>query len=162
MRLISALGRHRRTVGRTTGRMTLVVLLLVAGTLLTPSAAEAAPDLSITVSPTATLLDPTLVQISVQITCAPMEVDYNQGRAELRQASGGRIAFGDGFEDSTIICDGTPHPNSYLVWVDTASAAPFRTGTATVRVSVYLCSPVPVSCQSGGSGFTVIRIVRPR
>lgn len=137
-----------------------VLALLGALTLAVPATALAAePPVTITVGTTGTLLDPTLVRIPVKITCAPLEVGSNQGAANLRQAVAGRVAFGQGYNQNPIICDGTPHANSYLVWVDTASPAPFHQGNATVQVSAYLCSPTFV-CQSGGSGIQVIRLTK--
>lgn len=116
---------------------------------------------TITVGATGTLLDPTLVRIPVKITCGPLEVSTNQGHADLRQGVSGRVAFGQGWEETSIICDGTPHANSYLVWVDTASPASFRQGNATVQISVFLCpeAPTPIDlCESGGSGVQVVRL----
>jgi hypothetical protein len=150
-------GRLRRVA-----RLPLVLVPLGAVLALVPSVAVAAePGVAITVG-AGVLLDPTLVRIPIQVTCQPMTVETNQGRADLRQAVSGRIAFGEGWEETPIVCDGAPHPNSYLVWVDTASAAPFRAGTATVQISAFLCSGAPTfECQSGGSGIKVIDVRRP-
>jgi hypothetical protein len=141
-------------------RSLLALSLPVAVATLLPVTAHAedAP-VTITVSASGTLLDRTLARIPVQITCAPLDVRLNQGSASLRQAVSGRVAFGQGWEESPIICDGTPHANSYLVWVDTTSPAPFRQGNASVQVFAYLCSPTFV-CQSGGSGVQTIRLKR--
>ncbi|OXM45394.1 hypothetical protein CFP75_31085 [Amycolatopsis alba DSM 44262] len=114
---------------------------------------------TITVGKAANLLDPTLVRVPVALTCPSMEVATNQGGASLRQAVSGRIAFGSGRPEKPVVCDGTPHPNSYLIWVDTTSPAPFRVGNATAMISAYLCSPT-FTCVSGGSGVQVIRVKR--
>lgn len=131
---------------------------------LAPTVAEAAPaSLTITVGVTGTLLDPTLVRVPTEFTCAPMEVGTNQGSASLRQAVSGRVAFGSGMPEGTVVCDGTPHAVSYLIWVDTGSPAPFRRGNATVQINAFLCPPPPTpgsACQSGSSGIQVIRLTR--
>src|SRR5260370_14527482 len=134
-------------------RLLLTRLQPSAAIALTPIAAHAdGPTVTITVGAAATLLDPTLVRVPVEITCTPLVVSFDQGSgADLRQAVSGRIAFGTGSEESTIICDGTPHPNSYLVWVSTSSPAPFRQGNATVSIGAYLCSATFI-CESGGAG----------
>ncbi|MEV4313289.1 hypothetical protein [Actinocrispum sp. NPDC049592] len=141
-------------------RSMLALSLPVVVTIVAPMTAHA-DDVSVTITVNATgiLLDRTLVRVPAEITCAPLEVRTNQGGANLRQAVSGRIAFGQGFNENPIICDGMPHTNSYLVWVDTASPAPFRQGNATIQISAFLCSPTFV-CESGGSGIQVIRLRR--
>jgi hypothetical protein len=110
--------------------------LPVVVTAVAPMTAHADDaTVTITVNATGILLDRTLVRVPAEITCAPLEVQSNQGGANLRQAVSGRIAFGQGFNENPIICDGTSHANSYLVWVDTASPAPFQQGKATVQIS---------------------------
>lgn len=141
-------------------RSLLALTVPLAATTMVPITAHADDGIvTITVGATGELLDRTLVRVPVEITCSPLEVYLNQGYADLRQAVSGQVAFGQGWEESPITCDGTAHANSYLVWVDTASPAPFRQGDATVRVSAYLCSPTFV-CESGGSGVQVIRLKR--
>jgi hypothetical protein len=142
----------------------LALSLPVAVMTLAPVAAGADPGtLTITVGATGTLLDPTLVRVPAELTCAPMEIGSNQGSASLRQAVSGRVAFGSGFPENPMVCDGTPHAVSYLIWVDTASPAPFRRGDATVQIGAFLCPPAPTpiaDCQSGSSGVQVIRLKR--
>src|SRR5215468_184977 len=93
-------------------RPLVVLLMLVGGVGLTPLSAGADPGVTITVAPQAALLDPTLVRVSVEITCAPMQVGFNMGNAQLEQAvSKTQIAHGSGFEQSQIVCDGAFHPN---------------------------------------------------
>ncbi len=115
---------------------------------------------TITVSADSVLLDPTLVQVPVTITCAPMEVHSHQGNAEIRQAVANQlIAFGSGFPEGPIVCDGQPHSNSYLFWV-TTSGAPFARGSATVSIPLFLCDASFV-CQSGSSGIRITQVRRP-
>lgn len=140
-------------------RSLLLFTFLVVAVVLTPltASAQSAPTVTITPGPEGFLLDATLVRVPVEITCAPMEVEFNQGSAELRQAvSKDAIAVGRGFEDSRIVCDGTPHTNSYSLWAE-PSGPPFEKGDATVDISAFLCDP-SFSCQSGGSGIQVIRL----
>jgi hypothetical protein len=140
-------------------RSLLILTLLLTSVLLTPLRAGADPGVTITVGPQATLLDPTLVRVPVQITCDAMEVATNQGSAELRQAvSKQLIAHGTGWEESQILCDGQPHPNSYLIWAD-PSGPPFTKGTATVSISAFLCDAT-FACQSGSSGIQSTRLSR--
>jgi hypothetical protein len=138
--------------------LSLPVAVMAAG----PGIAYAdAPKVTITVAATAKLLDPTLVRVPATITCAPLDVYTDQGGAELKQAVVGRIAYGQGWREQPIVCDGKPHANNFLIWVDTASPAPFRQGNATVQASAYLCPPPPTpndACESGGSGVQVIRL----
>src|SRR6266536_2324269 len=138
-------------------RSMLVFLLPVAMLTLAPMVAEAEPaSFPITVGKTGALLDPTLVRVPTEFTCAPMEVDFPQVGAQLKQAVSGKVAFGSGYTDDPIICDGTPHTVDFLIWVDTASPAPFRRGNATVLVGAFLCPPAPTptdACQSGSSGI---------
>jgi hypothetical protein len=139
-------------------RAMLALALPVVAMAVVPAVAHAdTAEVTVTVGATGTLLDRTLVVVPVEITCAPMEVAYNQGSAQLRQAVSGQVAYGQGWPDSPITCDGAPHANSYRIWVDAASPAPFRQGDATVVVGAYLCSPTFV-CQSGSSGPQVIRL----
>ena len=127
---------------------------------MTPAAAHADDTtVTITVGATGALLDPTLVRVPANITCATLEVATNQGSATLKQAVYGRIAFGSGYAEKPVICDGTPHANSYLIWVDSTSRAPFRQGSATVQISAYLCSPT-FTCESGGSGIQIVHLKR--
>ena len=141
-------------------RSLLILTLLPLSVLLTPLPAGADPGVTITVGASGTLLDPTLVRIPVQITCDPMEVATNQGSAELRQAVSKRlIAHGTGFEESQIVCDGVPHPNSYLIWAD-PSGPPFTKGNATVSISAFLCDATFV-CQSGSSGIQTVQLRKP-
>ncbi len=141
-------------------RSLLAISLPVAVMILAPMTAAADPaSLTITVGVTGTLLDPTLVRVPTEFTCAPMDVGTNQGSASLRQAVSGKVAFGSGFPQDPIVCDGTPHAVRYLIWVDTASPAPFRRGNATVQIGAFLCPPAPTptsSCQSGSSGIQVL------
>lgn len=140
------------------------LFLPVAMLPLTATAAEADPArFPIEVAATGTLLDPTLVRVPARITCAPMEVGMAQGGAQVKQASSGKIAFGSGAWESPIVCDGAPHTIDFLIWVDTASPAPFHRGSATVALNAFLCPPPPTSndsCQSGYSGIRVIRLVK--
>jgi hypothetical protein len=134
--------------------------LPVAVVAMTPMAAHADTAMvTITVGETGKLLDPTLVRVPVTITCAPLVVATDQGGANLKQAVPQGIAFGSGFEEHTITCDGTSHPNSYLIWVNTASPGGFQPGSATVQVSAFLCSAT-FTCQSGASAIQVIRLRR--
>lgn len=119
------------------------------------------PKVTITLAATAQLLDPTLVRVPATITCAPLDVYTDQGGARLEQAVSGRIAYGQGWRELPIVCDGKPHANSFVIWVDTASPAPFRRGNASVEASAYLCPQPPTSndaCESGGSGIQVVRL----
>lgn len=145
-------------------RAFLALSLPVAVMALAPMAAEAdAASLTITVGPTGTLLDPTLVRVPTEFICAPMEVATNQGSASLRQAVSGRIAFGSGFPETPVVCDGTSHAINYLIWVDTASPSPFARGNATVQINAFLCPPAPTptsACQSDSSGVQVIQLTR--
>src|SRR5262245_46405569 len=112
---------RRWIVQRRVKRSLLLLTFAVVAVVLTPltASAQSAPSVTITPGPEGALLDATLVRVPVEITCAPMEVDFNQGSAELRQAVSKRaIAVGRGFEDSQIVCDGTPHPNSYTFWAE--------------------------------------------
>ena len=144
-------------------RRALLSLASTAGLLLsivlTPLAASAQTEgVTITVGAEGILLDPTLVRIPVEISCAPMEVSYNMGYAQLEQAvSKQLIAHGQGWEENAIVCDGTAHPNSYLIWADTSSQ-PFEKGDATFQASAYLCGSA--GCQSGGSGIQIVRLRR--
>jgi hypothetical protein len=141
-------------------RSLLILTLLPISVLLTPLPAGAEPGVTITVATQGTLLDPTLVRVPVQITCDPMEVATNQGSAELRQAVSKRlIAYGSGFEESQIVCDGLPHPNAYLIWAD-PSSPPFTKGSATIRISAFLCDATFI-CQSGSSGIQTVQLRRP-
>jgi len=140
-------------------RLLPILISLSISALLAPLPASAEDSVTITVGADSVLLDPTLVEVPVSITCAPMDVYYNMGSAELRQAvSKQLIAYGRGYEQSPIVCDGQPHANSYLLWAD-PSGAPFTKGDATVFVGVYLCSP-SYYCQSGNSGYQITHIKR--
>jgi hypothetical protein len=132
---------------------------LLLSVVLTPLAASAQTEgVTITVAAEGILLDPTMVRVPVEISCAPMEVSYNMGYAQLQQAvSKQLIAHGQGWEENAIVCDGMAHPNSYLIWADT-SGPPFEKGDATFGASAYLCGPS--GCQSGGSGIQIIRLTR--
>jgi hypothetical protein len=100
-------------------RSVLALSLPVAAMTLTPMVAHADDAaVTVTVGATGTLLNRTLVRVPVEISCAPLVVQYEQGHAELRQAVSGRVAFGSGWRESPIICDGAPHANTYLIWVD--------------------------------------------
>ena len=134
----------------------LVLMLLSISAVFIPLQASAETGVTITVGATSTLLDPTLVIVPVQITCDPMDVDYNQGYAELRQAVSKRlIAHGVGYPQDLIVCDGLPHENPYQFWAD-PSGPPFSKGDATVTINVYLCGSG--FCQSGSSGVQVTRL----
>lgn len=85
-----------------------------------------------------------------------MEVQNSQGSGWLKQAVSGNVAFGQGQADSPIVCDGTPHANSYRIWVETFSPAPFRQGDATVDLWANACGSN--GCQYGQSGPRVIRL----
>lgn len=138
-------------------RAMLALALPVAAMAVVPAVAQAdTAEITFTVGATGTLLDRTLVVVPVEITCGPMEVQYSQGFGSLRQAVSGNVAFGQGQGDSPIICDGTPHANSYRIWVDTASPAPFRQGDATVDVWASACASNV--CQFGQSGPQVVRL----
>lgn len=144
-------------------RRSMIVLAvpLAVGAAVPPAAHADDTTLTIAVAPTATLLDPTLVRVPVRITCAPITVGSDQGSAQLRQSVPSGIAFGQGFREQAIVCDGRAHANSYLIWIDTGSPGGFAPGNATVQVSEFLCPPPPTSttsCDSGGSGIQVIRL----
>jgi len=114
---------------------------------------------TVTVSANSVLLDPTLVQVPVTITCDPMDVRTNQANAEMRQAVPNQlIAHGSGLAEGPIVCDGQPHSNSYLFWANT-SGPPFSRGSATVSIPLVLCDASFV-CQSGGSGIRVTQVRR--
>jgi hypothetical protein len=146
-------------------RRALVALSLPALVLLTPLPASADPAAALTIGPEALLLDPTLVRVPVEITCGPMEVYDTYGWAELKQAvSKQEVAWGDGWIDSQPVCDGTPHPNSYLITSGgilngQPSGPPFEKGDATIIAVLELCDPT-WSCQRLGSGPQVIRLTK--
>jgi hypothetical protein len=66
-----------------------------------------------------------------------------------------QIAVGHGFEENPIVCDGTPHPNTYPFWAE-PSGPLFKKGDATANIAVFLCGPD--TCQSGSSGIQVVRL----
>jgi hypothetical protein len=63
---------------------------------------------------------------------------------------------GFGFPEQPIICDGTPHPNTFTVQADT-SGPPFRKGDAAVEVFVRVGNETSC-CISGSSGIQIIRL----
>jgi hypothetical protein len=133
---------------------------LLLSVVLTPLDASAQTEGVITtVGAEGILLDPTLIRVPVEISCAPMEVSYDMGgHAQLEQAVSKRlIAHGQGWEENAIVCDGTAHPNTYLIWADTTSP-PFEKGDATAWINAYLCGPT--GCQSGGSGTQITQLTR--
>jgi hypothetical protein len=141
-------------------RFLFVLGLLLVSAVLTPLNAGAQSDVTFTIGADSVLLDPTLVQVPVEITCQPMDVVTFLAGGQLKQAlSKHLIATGSGrLEGSTVVCDGLPHPNSYLFWVDFGSPS-FTKGDATVFVTAFLCDQI--SCQSGSSGIEITRINKP-
>jgi hypothetical protein len=58
-----------------------------------------------------------------------------------------------------VVCDGTPHANSYLVWAD-LSGSPFAKGDASVVATVVVCDAT-YTCDNENSGVQIIRLKRP-
>lgn len=136
-----------------------VSILLSIPVLLAPPSASAEDSVTITIGAESLLLDSTLIEVPVQITCAPMDFSFNMGNSELRQAvSKQLIAHGIGNAQDPFVCDGQPHQNSYLFWAD-SSGPPFAKGDATVTVNVFLCDSSFV-CQSGSSGIQTTSVKR--
>lgn len=141
-------------------RSLLVLAVLPFAVVLTSLDANAEPSVTVAVGAQGTLLDPTVVVVPVEITCAGIDVTDSFGEAALLQAVSKRqIAYGGGTIQSQVVCDGTPHPNSYLIWAD-PSYAPFIKGDASVSASVVACDAT-FTCASGNSGVQIIRLRRP-
>jgi hypothetical protein len=125
-----------------------------------PLGAQAQSAVTISVGSTATLSKSrVVVTVPVQITCAPIGTVFdNMGNATIEQAAGHAIASGSGFEDQPIVCDGTPHPNTYTLSAD-PTGPPFHGGQASVSISVSLdgstgrefgsSGPQPVTLKKG-------------
>ena len=139
----------------------LLLMLTCASALvaLTPLAAQAQEEVTITVGATGTLqANGVVVTVPVEITCGPIEVDprFTMADALLQQAVKRQIAQGFGNPDQPIICDGTPHPNTFTI-LASPSGPPFRKGDAAVRVFVTVGNET-VCCISGSSGIHTIRL----
>jgi len=138
----------------------LVMLTCVSALVaLTPLGARAQGEVTITVGATGTLqARGVLVTVPVEITCGPIEVDprFTEAFAELNQAVKRQIAHGFGSPNEPIVCDGTPHANTFTVLADT-SGPPFRKGDAAVEVFVRVGNETEC-CISGSSGIQVIRL----
>ena len=141
-------------------RLLLMLTCVSALVALTPPGAHAQGEVTITVGATGTLLARGVAAtIPVEMTCGPIEVDprFTMTDAELNQAVKRQIAHGFGFfPEQPIVCDGTPHPNTYTVVAD-ASGPPFRKGDAAVEVGLRVGNET-FCCISGGSGVQVIRL----
>jgi hypothetical protein len=140
-------------------RLLLMLTCVSALIALTPLGARAQDEVTITVGATGTLqARGVVVTVPVEITCGPLEVDprFTMADAELRQAVKRQIAHGFGFPEQPIICDGTPHPNTFTVQADT-SGPPFRKGDAAVEVFVRVGNETSC-CISGSSGIQIIRL----
>jgi hypothetical protein len=98
-----------------------------------------------------------LATVPVEITCGPIEVDprFTEAFVELNQAVKRQIAHGFGSPNEPIVCDGTPHANTFTVLADT-SGPPFRKGDAAVEVFVRVGNETEC-CISGSSGIQIIR-----
>jgi hypothetical protein len=141
-------------------RLLLVLTCVSALVALTPLGAQAQGEVTITVGARGELLlRGVAATVPVEITCGPMEVDprFTDTSAELQQAVRHRIAHGFGFfPEQPIVCDGTPHPNTFTVEADT-SGPPFRKGDAVVEVVVQVGNE-EFCCPSGSSGFQIIKL----
>ena len=140
-------------------RLLLMLTCVSALVALTPLGAQAQGEVTITVGATGTLLvRGVAATVPMEITCGPIEVDprFTMADAELRQAVKHQIAHGFGFPEQPIVCDGTPHPNTYTVVAD-ASGPPFRKGDAAVEVGLRVGNET-ACCISGSSGVQIIRL----
>ena len=145
----------------TTRRLRLLLMLACVSALvaLTPLGAQAQEEVTITVGATGTLqARGVVVTVPVEITCGPIEVDprFTMADALLQQAVKRQIAQGFGNPDQPIVCDGTPHPNTFTI-LASASGPPFRKGDAAVRVFVTVGNET-ACCISGSSGIQTIRL----
>jgi hypothetical protein len=140
-------------------RLLLMLTCISALLALTPLGAQAQGEVTITVGATGTLLARGAgATVPMEITCGPLEVDprFTMADAELHQAVKHQIAHGFGFPEQTIVCDGTPHPNTATIVAD-ASGPPFRKGDAAAEVFVRVGNETQC-CISGSSGVQIIRL----
>jgi hypothetical protein len=136
----------------------LVPTAALAVVAMTPLGAQAQSDVTISIGSTGTLAPSRVVAtVPVQITCAPVgTVQAVQEGATLEQAAGHAIASGSGFSDQPIVCDGTPHANSFTFSAD-ATGPPFHGGPASVNISLFIFGSD--GFESGGSGFQTVSLV---
>jgi hypothetical protein len=140
-------------------RLLLMLTCVSALVALTPLGARAQEEVTITVGATGTLeARGVVVTVPVEITCGPIEVDprFTMADAQLTQAVKRQIAQGFGTPDQPIVCDGTPHANTFTV-LASATGPPFRKGDAAVRVFVTVGNETEC-CISGSSGIQTIRL----
>lgn len=140
-------------------RLLLMLTCVSALVALTPLGARAQDEVVITVGATGTLqARGVVVVVPVEITCGPLEVDprFTMADATLTQAVKRQIAQGFGTPDQPIVCDGTPHANTFTI-LASASGPPFRKGDAAVRIFVTVGNETEC-CLSGSSGIQTIRL----
>jgi hypothetical protein len=142
-------------------RWLLVLTCVSALIALTPLSAGAQSEITITVGATGTLQSRVVARVPVEITCAPTEIFFGDTGGNIMQAAGRQIAHGDGGVDLTsIVCDGTPHPTSFVYTADFDSP-PFHGGNAVITALVSLCD-VNFVCQRGESGLQTVKLAPSR
>jgi hypothetical protein len=140
-------------------RLLLMLTCVSALVALTPLGARAQGTVTITVGATGTLqANGVVAVVPVEITCGPLEVDprFTMADAQLTQAVKRQIAQGFGSPDQPIVCDGSPHANTFTV-LASATGPPFRKGDAAVRIFVTVGNETEC-CISGSSGIQTIRL----
>jgi hypothetical protein len=140
-------------------RLLLMVTCVSALVALTPLGAKAQGEVTITVGASGTLQAKGVVAtVPVEITCGPLEVDprFTEATATLNQAVKRQIAQGFGTPNQPIVCDGTPHANTFTI-LASASGPPFRKGDAAVQVFLRVGNETEC-CISGSSGIQIIKL----
>lgn len=147
---------------RTAQGMFILACVLLAGAGLSASSAQAAPPASqvtIEIGPQAGLRALVLVKVPVRISCPTGFDRVEASNGPLQQAAGSAIArtnVSAGLLAQPLVCDGTPHQNSFTAMADPAGP-PFHAGEAAIRITLQLCNP-DFECRAGDSGFSVIQL----
>ena len=137
-----------------------IATLALAGALILPDAAHAAPRTSVSILPIAQVDTAGAVHFRVAVRCGPLPgtPDVRQSNASASQWRGGA---GEGGLSPDVVCDGVRR--IYTASVSSTNGKAFRRGLASAHAAVNVCNAVGNGqvCTQGSARGVLVILGRP-